>query len=132
MPFTSSLLLKTLAPDALIDNFESANPDKLQGAIIPAIDAIVQRRTNRIPPDDPDAVAADKDFQLYCLWIAKYLMIDFQVGLSQDERDKRRRDYDSALKELERLPAVEPREEDLNRIGTTGTYKSVPRPGYLP
>lgn len=98
MSFIDLDTLKQLTPSAWVDAFERNNPEVLEKRLLPAVDAIITRCTGKQPPET--AATTDINIQIYALWLLKYLLCEYQSGLTTDEVEKRRRDYDRAVREL--------------------------------
>jgi hypothetical protein len=127
MPFTSSDLLKTTLGDTLVTNFESAKPGVLAQLITQA-DSIMTTYSGIQPPDDPAAQAGNEQMLVFAAWIIKYLMCDHLGIKDVEEVNKRRGDYDRALRALTEMRG-RPTSPTFER--PQAQYVSTPRVGEI-
>ena len=99
MPFTSTDLLKKTLGTALVEQFATANPD-LIADLITQTDSIIVSASGIQPPADPADQDGNEQMQVYAAWIVAYLMIDHLGIREKDEVDRRRANYDRAIRAL--------------------------------
>lgn len=97
MSFTSIALLKNNLGASFVDGFTNGNPGVLD-RLIEQTDKLITRKTGKTTPAAPDASQAE--IQMCAAWIVHFLMMPFHGGLTTDERDYRRKNYESALEQL--------------------------------
>lgn len=99
MPFTSPTLLETSIGTTLVTSFVAAHPELLDSLIAHA-DSIMTTASGIQPPDDPSVQTGNEQMLVYAGWIVKYLMLD-HIGIrDRDEVDRRKSDYDRAIRAL--------------------------------
>jgi len=127
MPFTSSDLLKATLGDSLVTNFETAKPGVLAQLITQA-DSIMTTYSGIQPPADPATQTGNEQMLVFAAWIIKYLMCDHLGIRDTDEINKRRGDYDRALRALTEMRG-RPTSPTFER--PQAQYVSTPRVGEI-
>ncbi len=112
MPFTSPDLLKQALTAATVDAFESAHPGVLE-QLVTSADSIITTHSGIPAPADPEAQNGNEQMLVYAAWIIEHLMAPHLGIRERDEVERRRANYDRAVREL----------KDLRGRPTTPTFE---------